>query len=159
MNNLKKSKRPSTRKETRKVIIHTKELYDAETGEPVMVKSEETMVEEKKESASQGWTMVYYKDYDEILLECAKSIMEIRIILHVRDKFSHKKIDANLSPTEIAKEMKVSVSSIKRVMKRLKSYSFVAQGKDKTYRLNPFIFVPYHSNAIELQNHWRESIE
>ena len=140
---------------TVETIITSKELYDAETGESVLLKHESVKETEYKETISRGWTAMYYKDYDEVMLSTIKSDLDLKIFLTIKNSFTYKKIDVVLNQSKIADEIGCSRRSVSRMFSRLREYEFIAKDSG-SYRLNPFIFIPYQSKGVELQQQWSE---
>lgn len=101
-------------------------------------------------------TMVYYKDYSNVMLSVIRSNNDMRIFLHIQDSFTKTKVDVNLNQTKIAKKLKCSLSSVKTIMAKLRTLQFIAKSSDGSYRLNPFIYIPYQSKGLELQEEWSE---
>ena len=99
-----------------------------------------------------GFSMVY-KDYDEILL-LLKSNLDIQIFLEIRNNFTYRKIEAAISASEIAKKLNTSTTKVRTVINKLKNECFIIKINRTSYRLNPFIYLPFRSESELLQKEW-----
>ncbi len=102
-----------------------------------------------------GYRMVY-KSYDDIQVSLLKSSKDIEVFLIIRDKFTYARIESNISAVTISKTLNISVPKVSRLIKSLVDNDFLMRVDRGIYRLNPFMFIPYKSNAELLQKEWRE---
>ncbi len=97
-----------------------------------------------------------YKSYDDIQVSLLKSSKDIEVFLIIRDKFTYARIESNISAVTISKTLNISVPKVSRLIKSLVDNDFLMRVDRGIYRLNPFMFIPYKSNAELLQKEWRE---
>ena len=132
--------------------IITKSVLNNKTGE---INQEEFIFKKSQvETAKGGWRMVY-KDFDYILLSM-KSPKEIKMLLEIRDLFKSSKSIVVINKTSMCKKMETTRATLSKFITRLVGYDFLMELEDKQYMMNPFMYLPYHANAKELQNEWIE---
>ena len=102
-----------------------------------------------------GYRMVY-KSYDDIQVSLLKSGLDIKIFLYIRDKFTYQRIESNISARKIADELETTTSKTSHLIKLLVDNDFLMRVDRGIYRINPFMFIPYKSNAELLQKEWKE---
>ena len=130
--------------------IITEQILNKATGELESVDFKE---EFKRKRIRGGFSMVYTA-YDEALLNCVKSNLDFQLITSIRSKFTYARIEVVLSPTALAKELSTSKQKVTKLLKGLIENKFLLRVAKGTYRLNPYMYVPYHSNGEELQREW-----
>ena len=102
------------------------------------------------------WNMVYVNSYDNILVQCIKSELDMSIFISIRNEFTYKKVEVSISSSIISKREKVSKSKVDTMIKRMVDSDFLLRIRRGVYRINPFIYLPYRSDAQSLQNEWNE---
>lgn len=110
---------------------------------------------ETRKNIKGGYTRMY-KDYDKVLLACTKSQTDLSIILHIRDKFTYNKIETALVAIDIAETFSVSRQKISTLINQLVNEQFIMKVDKRNYRLNPYMYLPYRSDAELLQREWNE---
>ena len=130
---------------TQRVLIET-------TGELESKDYRET----KRYSKVKGGYRMTYKSYDDIQVEALKSSLDIKIFLYIRDKYTWMRIENILSARDIAEENNVAISKVSKLISTLVDLDFLVRINRGIYRMNPFMFIPYKSNAEELQKEWKE---
>jgi len=133
-------------------IIISKSVLNNKTGE---INQEEFILKKSQvDTAKGGWRMVY-KDFDYILLSM-KSPKEIKMLLETRDLFKSSKSIVVINKTTMCKKMETTRATLSKFITRLVGYNFLMELEDKQYMMNPFMHLPYHANAKELQDEWMD---
>ena len=130
--------------------IITKKVLNENTGE---LESQDFAQVKRTKSIRGGFRMVY-KSYDEALVEVVKSNKDLEIVLYVRDLFTYKQVEHNLSAIEIAAQFGVSRQKITTLLKKLVKVGLIKKVTKSMYRLNPYMYLPYRSDAADLQKEW-----
>lgn len=132
--------------------IVTHKILNEETGEY----ESKDFKQIKETKVIKGGFRMTYKSYDEAQLEIVKSTMDLKILLHIRDMFTYQKVEVVVSPTEISKELEVAKSKVQTVIKRMTDSGLIKKVSRGTYRLNPFMFIPFRASGEELQYEWKQ---
>ena len=132
--------------------IITKDILNRETGE---VTPTDFMEVKKKKRVKGGFRMTYAK-HDEILKDICKSQKDIDVFFRIRDTFTYQRVETTLPARDIAKELKTSQSKVSSIIKQMIEHGLLKRVSRGVYRLNPFMFLPYKSNAEQLQKEWEE---
>ena len=134
-----------------KRLTTTLSVVDNMTGE---VKPMSFTEEKTKKKVKGGWRMVYFpQGYDLVTLQLT-SQRETYLMYYIRDLFTKSKSEVVLSPKLISKELNLDTKFISKTIKKLVGLDLIMQLTNKSYRLNPFMVLPYLSNADELQKEW-----
>lgn len=131
--------------------ILTQQTLNKITGEIEDVEYKE--IKEKKQIRG-GFRMVY-KDYDTVLLSIVKSGKDLELLLFIRDLFTYNKIEIYIQSTEISKSFKVAKSKVSMIIKAMVDNKLLMRVDRGVYRLNPFMYLPYRSEAEVLQREWK----
>jgi len=131
--------------------ILTQPTLNKITGEIEDVEYKE--IKEKKQIRG-GFRMVY-KDYDTVLLSIVKSGKDLELLLFIRDLFTYNKIEIYIQSTEISKSFKVAKSKVSMIIKAMVDNKLLMRVDRGVYRLNPFMYLPYRSEAEVLQREWK----
>jgi len=105
-----------------------------------------------------GFRMVYLL-YDEAVYQCITSKKDFEIIMIIREKFTYKQIEVELSPTYLAKELNVSRRKISDMLKKMQNTMILLKVHSNSYRFNPYMYLPFRANAEELQKEWKKLID
>ena len=132
--------------------IITKQVLNETTGE---VESQDFKQLKKHKKIRGGFRMVYLL-YDEAVHKVISSKKDFEIITGIREMFTHKKTEVELSPTDLAKRYNVSRRKVSELLKKLKEVKMLTLVYSTSYRFNPFMYVPYRANGEELQNEWNQ---
>jgi len=124
------------------------ECHDNEHNKPELRKSR---------GIKGGFSMVY-KSYDEVLSKCVKSNLDYKIILAIRNKFTYKRVEVVISFTTLAQKMNTSKQKVTKLIKELVEEGLLLRIDKGTYRLNPFMYIPYRADGEELQQEWNQLI-
>jgi hypothetical protein len=130
--------------------IITKQVVDNETGE---VKSVDFKEVSNRKILRGGFRMVY-PAYDEAVIRVVRSSKDYEILVIIRDSFTYRQTEALLDTNKVAATLKVSVAQVKRVVKRMKEADLIRRVSRGVYRLNPYMYLPYRSEAKKLQEEW-----
>jgi DNA-binding transcriptional regulator GbsR (MarR family) len=131
--------------------IITQQVLNETTGE---LETKNYREERKYANIKGGFSMVY-KDYDELLEEVIKSNMDMKIFQVIKKSFTYKRVEVVLSSTDISKQLNVSKPKVTRFIKNLINNDFLKRVGRSTYRMNPFMFIPFKSNGSDLQQEWK----
>ena len=112
----------------------------------------------RKNSGKQGWTKMYKNGYDMVMLNL-NSKLEMRLFIAIRDSFTKNRIEVHISQVKLAKEFDTTKSTVNRFVKKLVDIKFLMKVDRGIYRMNPFIYVPYHVDAPLLQQEWEDLSE
>ena len=112
--------------------------------------------EVKKRKKIRGGFRMAYLLYDEAVANIIKSNIDFIIITRIREMFTYRQIENNLSPTQLAKDFNVSRQKISNLLKQMKEQKMILKVKGTIYRFNPFMYIPFRANAEELQREWDE---
>jgi len=131
-------------------LITTKQVVNEKTGE-----IEEILFEEQKKTKNikGGWLMTYHLGYD-LVITLISSKREKFLMIGIKNLFTKSITEVNLSPSVIAKQTGYDSKFISKTIKKLIAVDLIMQLSNKSYRLNPFIVVPYQADAEKLQKEW-----
>jgi len=103
-------------------------------------------------TGKQGWRKMYVA-YDDVQSNL-KSQREIKMFIHIRNLFTKRKSNVGLNKTKLSKVFGCSREVVSRFVGRLEKLEFIRKQSDDTYKMNPFMFIPYQGSAKELQDEW-----
>lgn len=130
--------------------IITKQVLNELTGE-----LESTSYKQMRETKTiRGGFYMIYKSYDEALLDIVKSNKDLQIVVNIRNKFTSSKSEVELSASDICIHLGTTRQKIHSLLKRMESVKLIRKAGRMSYRLNPFMYIPYHANGSELQADW-----
>ena len=130
--------------------IITKKVLNENTGE---LESQSYKQIRKRKKIRGGFRMVY-KTYDDAVLEVVKSKKDLEILIYIRDLFTYNRVENVLSKVDIAKALKVSEQKASVVIRRLLDSNLIKKVSRGIYRLNPYMYLPFRSDAENLQQEW-----
>ena len=102
-----------------------------------------------------GEKSMTHQDFDYVLISM-KSPKEIKILLDIRILFKSLKSIVVINKTTMCKKMETTRATLSKFITRLVGYNFLMELEDKQYMMNPFMYLPYHANAKELQDEWMD---
>lgn len=141
-----------------KYRILTENIVSPYTGE-ISTKDFKEIIPRSK--LKRGFTMIY-KIYDDALLSVVRSKKDVALFLHIRDLFSKTNTGIAINSREVAKEVSkklkepLTSSKVTEVKNRMIEADLIMKIKRGVYRLNPFAYLPYQSDGVELQKEWNE---
>jgi len=94
-----------------------------------------------------------HDDFDYILISM-KSPKEIKMLLEIRGFFKSSKSIVVINKTTMCEKMDTTRATLSKFITRLVGYDFLMELEDKQYMMSPFMYLPYHANARELQEEW-----
>lgn len=100
-----------------------------------------------------GFRMVY-KSYDDALVTIVKSTKDLELLILIRDMFTYKQVEVNLSTTDLHAKTGIAKSKITEVVSRMVSADLLRKIRRGVYRLNPYMYVPFRADAETLQAEW-----
>ena len=128
----------------------SKQVLNQATGELEWKQFKE--VKERKRVKG-GFKMVY-KSYDEATINIITSTLDLKILIYIRDLFTYARTENVLSKIDIAKAMEVSQPKVSTIIKKMVDTNLLMRVSRGTYRLNPFMYLPFRANGEELQDEW-----
>ena len=134
-------------------------LVNSLTGE-VENKTVVLMQTKTKPKTKSGWNKMYRVEYDRVT-EIINSKKDHNVFTAIRDSNLPKSFILSFNQTHLSKRLKVSLSSVSRVVSKLKSVNFIMK-IDNTYRLNPLMYIPpmIDDNTIHTEQIlWRELLK
>jgi predicted transcriptional regulator len=102
-----------------------------------------------------GFRMVYVS-YDDALLQIVTSKKDLEVIIYIRDLFTYKQVENSLRAVELANALGLTRQRITTLLKRMVEIGLLKKVGTSTYRLNPFMYVPFRADGSELQREWNE---
>lgn len=103
-----------------------------------------------------GFVMVY-KSYDKALENIVKSNLDMQLVNAIKDKFTYKQTDVFISTKSLAIRFGTTQRKVQLLVKAMIDATMLLK-IGSTYRLNPFMFIPYNANGEELQAEWKELV-
>ena len=130
----------------------TKKVLNENTGE---LEKKEFIENKQKKKIKGGFNMVY-KSYEETVENIIKSKLDFTILLEIKNKFTYQRVECVISPTDIAKKTNCSKPKVVTLIKLMIDNELLKRVDRGTYRLNPFMYLPFRANAEELQYEWNQ---
>lgn len=137
---------------TKNSIITHKVLND-NTGE---LESKDFMEIRKRKLVKGGFILMYYKSYEQITESVITSNKDLKLFHWITNQFTKNRIESAITYT--ACTVDVSQPKFSKFVKQLVELNYLRRVSRGIYRLNPFVYVPYQSNAETLQAEWIELI-
>ena len=131
-------------------LIITKRVLNDNTGE---LESQDYRSIPKKSSIRGGFNLMYHKSYEEVIEQAIKSNTDIKLFNWITNKFTYQRTETTLVFSEC--NIDLSQPQFSRMIKRLIELNYLKRISRGIYRLNPFIYIPYKANAVELQSEWK----
>ena len=100
-----------------------------------------------------------YASYDIAVMNIIKSKKDFEIILFIRNLFTYNNSEKYISSTDIAKTFEVSKQKVTQLITSAVEEKLLLRVNKGTYRLNPFMFVPFRADAALLQKEWKDIIK
>ena len=135
---------------TKNSIITHKVLND-NTGE---LESKDFMEIQKRKLVKGGFILMYYKSYEQITESVITSNKDLKLFHWITNQFTKNRIESVITHT--ACTVDVSQPKFSKFVKQLVELNYLCRVSRGIYRLNPFVYVPYQSNAETLQTEWIE---
>jgi len=101
-----------------------------------------------------GFNLIYHKRYEDITEEVVNSKKDIKLFNWVTNQFTYRRIETPIVYSICTVE--VSQSQFAKFIKKLVKLKYILRVSRGIYRLNPFMYVPFRADAVELQKEWRE---
>jgi len=128
----------------------THKVLNEDTGE---LESKQFSEQKQRKRIKGGFRMVYL-DYDKALLQIIKSAKDLELVISIRDTFTYQQVEVHLSPTDMHTTTGIAKSKITEVIKRMVTTELLKKVKRGTYRLNPYMYLPYRGDGEQLQAEW-----
>ena len=109
-------------------------------------------------SKKQGWCAMYKTMYDELMMNL-NSRLEKKVFMQVRDSFTAKKQEVHFNKTRVAEDFSSTRPTISRIFKKLEDLEAIKHLEDGVYRLNPYMYIPYQADGLELQREWENLLK
>jgi len=113
---------------------------------------------EYKPTAKQGWQMIYVKDRNEVILKVRGTLRQ-EIFFWIENQFTKTKSVVVLNQERIAKLFGTTRPYVGSVIKTMIATEYIKKIEKNEYKLNPFFYVPYRADAVELQSQWIDEIK
>ena len=134
---------------TKRNII-TKKVLNENTGE---LESTNYIEEHTVSKLKGGFNLMYHKSYEEITETVISSNLDMKLFNWITNEFTYKRVETSLSYLDF-NDKTISISSFKRMIKKLVDINYLLRVRRGIYRLNPYIYIPYRANGSELQQEW-----
>ncbi len=108
---------------------------------------------EYKPTTKRGWQMIYVKDRNEVILKVRGALRQ-EIFFWIESQFTKNKSVVVLNQERIAKKFKTTRPYVGSVIKTMVETEYLKKIEKNEYKLNPFFYIPYRADAVELQNQW-----
>lgn len=105
-----------------------------------------------------GGFRMTYASYDIAVMNIIKSKKDFEIVLFIRNLFTYNNSEKYISSTDIAKTFEVSKQKVTQLITASVEEKLLLRVNKGTYRLNPFMFVPFRADAALLQKEWKDLI-
>ena len=130
--------------------IITKRVLNEYTGE-----LESTSFKQiKKTKKIRGGFHMVYKSYDESLLQIIKSNKDLELLIYIRDMFTKTKSERELSASAIGIAHGTTRQKVFGLINRMTNAKLLFKVGKMSYRLNPFMYIPYQADGSLLQEEW-----
>lgn len=133
---------------TKQSITH--KILNETTGELEPKQFDEIV---KKKRIKGGFRMTY-KSYDDALLAIVKSTKDLELVIFIRDMFTYRQVEVNLSTSYLQEQTGMAKSKITEVISRMVSAELLRKVRRGVYKLNPYMYVPFRADAETLQAEW-----
>lgn len=133
---------------TKQSITH--KILNETTGELEPKQFDEIV---KKKIIKGGFRMVY-KSYDDALLAIVKSTKDLELVIFIRDMFTYRQVEVNLSTSYLQEKTGMAKSKITEVISRMVAAELLRKVRRGVYKLNPYMYVPFRADAETLQAEW-----
>lgn len=137
---------------TTSIEIVAHKILNETTGELEL----KDFVEVKQTKRMQGGFRMTYLSYDKAVLQVITSKKDLEIVVHVRDMFTYKQVENTIKASELGKSLGVTRQKTTTLLKRMVEVGLLKKVKANTYRLNPYMYIPFRADASELQREWSE---
>ena len=107
----------------------------------------------KKKRIKGGFRMIY-KSYDDALLTIVKSTKDLELVIFIRDMFTYRQVEVNLSTSYLQEQTGMAKSKITEVISRMVAAELLRKVRRGVYKLNPYMYVPFRADAETLQAEW-----
>ena len=131
--------------------IKTVDIFNPYTGENET--HELHKQKKKKPTAKRGWQMTYVKDRNEVILNL-KGTKKLEIFFWIENQFKKSTSTVPLNQTKLAKRFDTTQQYVGSVLKLLTEMNYLVQVEKGSYKMNPFMIVPFAADATELQKEW-----
>ena len=95
---------------------------------------------------------MHYKSYEQITESVITSNKDLKLFHWITNQFTKNRIESAITHT--ACTVDVSQPKFSKFVKQLVELNYLCRVSRGIYRLNPFVYVPYQSNAETLQAEW-----
>jgi hypothetical protein len=133
---------------TKQSITH--KILNETTGELEPKQFDEIV---KKKRIKGGFRMIY-KSYDDALLSIVKSTKDLELVIFIRDMFTYRQVEVNLSTSYLQEQTGMAKSKITEVISRMVAAELLRKVRRGVYKLNPYMYVPFRADAETLQAEW-----
>ena len=134
--------------------IITKRVLNEETGE---LESKDFAEIITKTKMAGGFNLLYINKYQEVMSKVCVGKTSTAVLIWVQSSFTARQTEVNLSFLEAKKYIpKLSKGKYFQVLHQLLEIGFIKKIKIGRYRMNPYIYLPYKADGVQLQKEWNE---
>ena len=130
--------------------IMTHQILNQDTGE---LEHKEYSEKKDKSKLKGGFILMYPKTYEEVQEAVLKSNTDIKVFHWITNRFTYKISETSLlhkdCPTQISQPM------YSKLIAKLIDEEYLKRISKGIYRLNPYIYLPYHADGEALQEEWK----
>ena len=134
------------------IDIISKKVLNETTGEIENVDFKQV----NKVKRVKGGFGMFYKSYEEAVENVINSKLDYTILLEVKNQFTYARIECVISATDIHKKVGCTKSKVNKVIASMLEEKLILKVARGVYRLNPFMVLPFRSDAETLQKEWVE---
>lgn len=140
---------------TSTIDIITKKVLNETSGE---LESKDFRQIKETKRVKGGYANMY-KSYEEAIEQVISSKLDYTILLEFKNQFTYQRVECVLSPAKVGKKLGCSERKALTVLQRMIQVGLVMKVDKWTYRLNPYMVLPYHSDGETLQREWTELVQ
>ena len=114
---------------------------------------------EKERKRIKGGFAMYYKNYEEAVANIINSKLDYTILLEIKKQFTYARIECVISATALAERLGCTKSKVNTVLSSMVREQMLLKVARGTYRLNPYMILPFKSDGELLQSEWTQLIK
>lgn len=106
-----------------------------------------------------GGFYMMYKSYEETVESIISSKLDFTILLEIKNQFTYQRIECVISASDICSKLACARSTVNAILKKMVDSKMLLRVGRGTYRLNPFMCIPFRSDGQSLQSEWNTLIK
>ena len=111
---------------------------------------------QKQRKNIKGGCAMFYKSYEEAVANIISSKLDFYILLEIKKMFTYARVECLLSPTDLSKQLGCTKSKVNKVISDMVDEQMLMRVARGTYRLNPYMVIPFRANGETLQSEWSQ---